>query len=180
MCIYITYIYTYTCIIYNTCTCGSLGYRFLNKTDWGGFCAFYTLTWECFVNFLISISSSTAGLLKFILKICCEGWKLRTMTAGVPDIKRVLGFHKHLKLELTKITTVACLLEKAMAPHSSTLAWRIPWTEEPGRLHSPRGRDESDTTERPHFYFSLACTGKGNGNPLQRSCLENPRDGGAW
>ena len=42
------------------------------------------------------------------------------------------------------------------------------------------GRKESDTTERLHFHFSLACIGEGNGNPLQRSFLENPRDGGAW
>ena len=45
---------------------------------------------------------------------------------------------------------------------------------------SPRGREESDTTERLHFHFSLSCTGEGNGNPLQCSCLENPRAGGAW
>ena len=37
-----------------------------------------------------------------------------------------------------------------------------------------------DTSERLHFHFSLSCTGEGNGNPLQCSCLENPRDGGAW
>ena len=43
-----------------------------------------------------------------------------------------------------------------------------------------RGRTESDTTERLHFHFSLSCTGEGNGNPLQCSCLENPRDGEAW
>ena len=66
-----------------------------------------------------------------------------------------------------------------MAPHSSTLAWKIPWTEEPGRLQS-MGSLESDTTERFHFDFSLSCIGEGNGNPLQCSCLENPRDGGAW
>ena len=42
------------------------------------------------------------------------------------------------------------------------------------------GRYESDTTERLPFHFSLSCTGEGNGNPLQCSCLENPRDGGAW
>ena len=42
------------------------------------------------------------------------------------------------------------------------------------------GRTESDTTERLHFHFSLSCVGEGNGNPLQCSCLENPRDGGAW
>ena len=46
--------------------------------------------------------------------------------------------------------------------------------------YSPWGRKESDTTERLHFHFSLSCIGEGHGNPLQRSCLENPRDGGAW
>ena len=66
-----------------------------------------------------------------------------------------------------------------MATHSSTLAWKIPWTEEHGRLQS-MGREESDMTEGLHFHFSLSCTGEGNGNPLQCSCLENPRDGGAW
>ena len=45
---------------------------------------------------------------------------------------------------------------------------------------SPWGRKESDTTERLHFHFSLSCIGEGNGNPLQCSCLENPRDCGAW
>ena len=44
--------------------------------------------------------------------------------------------------------------EKAMAPYSSTLAWKIPWMEEPGRLYSPWGRKESDRTERLHFHFS--------------------------
>ena len=66
-----------------------------------------------------------------------------------------------------------------MAPHSSTLAWKIPWTEEPVGC-SPWGREESDTTEQLPFQFSLSCTGEGNGNPLQCSCLETPRDGGAW
>ena len=45
---------------------------------------------------------------------------------------------------------------------------------------SPWGLEESDTTEQLHFYFSLSCIGEGNDNPLQCSCLENPRDGGAW
>ena len=63
-----------------------------------------------------------------------------------------------------------------MASHSSTLAWKIPWMEEPGGLHSMG----SVTTEQLHFHFSLSCNGEGNGNPLQRSCLENPRDGRAW
>ena len=70
-------------------------------------------------------------------------------------------------------------LEKEMATHSVLL---------PGKSHgwrslvgcSPWGCQESDTTERLHFHFSLSWTGEGNGNPLQCSCLENSRDGGAW
>ena len=62
-----------------------------------------------------------------------------------------------------------------MAPHSSTLAWKIPWVEEPGGLQS-MGSLELDTTERLHSHFSLSCSGDGNGNPLQCSCLENARD----
>ena len=46
--------------------------------------------------------------------------------------------------------------------------------------HSPWGREESDTTKWLHFHFSLSCIGGGNGTPLQCSCLENPRDEGAW
>ena len=45
---------------------------------------------------------------------------------------------------------------------------------------SPWGCEGLDKTERLHFHFSLSCIGEGNGNPLQCSCLENPRDGGAW
>ena len=66
-----------------------------------------------------------------------------------------------------------------MALHSSTIAWKIPWMEEPGSLQS-MGCEESDMTERLHFDFSLSCVGEGNGNPLQYSCFDNPRDGGAW
>ena len=70
--------------------------------------------------------------------------------------------------------------EKEMATHTSTLAWKIPWMEEPGRLHSPWGCEESDTTERLHFHYSLSCIREGNGNTLEYSSLENPRDRGAW
>ena len=62
-----------------------------------------------------------------------------------------------------------------MAPHSSTLAWKIPWMEEPSRLQSM-----GLLRVRHDFHFSLSCIGEGNGNPLQCSCLENPTDGGAW
>ena len=77
------------------------------------------------------------------------------------------------------IITIIEVLEKAMAPHSSTLAWKTHgWRSLVGC--SPWGHEESDTTERLHFHFSLSCIGEGNGNPLQCSCLENPRDGRAW
>ena len=69
--------------------------------------------------------------------------------------------------------------EKAMASHSRTLAWRIPWMEEPGTLQS-MGLLRVDATERLHFHFSISHNGEGNGNPFQCSCLDNPRDGRAW
>ena len=66
-----------------------------------------------------------------------------------------------------------------MAPHSSTLAWKIPWTEEPGRLQS-MGLQRAGHDWATSLSLFLSCTGEGNGNPLQCSCLENPRDSGAW
>ena len=74
--------------------------------------------------------------------------------------------------------------------HFILVSWR--WQPSPvllpGKFHghrslvgcSPWGRKESDTTEWLHFHFSLSCIGEGNSDPLQCSCLENPRDGGAW
>ena len=81
-----------------------------------------------------------------------------------------------LSVSTTKIILCTNDLEKAMAVLL------------PGKSHgwrslvgcSPWGRYESDATERLHFHFSLSRNGEGNGNPLQCSCLENPRDGGAW
>ena len=67
-------------------------------------------------------------------------------------------------------------MEKDMATHSSILAWRIPWTEEPGGLLSIG----SQSWTRLKRLSMHACIGEGNGNPLHYSCLENPRDGGAW
>ena len=77
-------------------------------------------------------------------------------------------------------------------PSSRDFCWRRQWHPTPvllpGKSHgrrnlegcSPWGRWGSDTTERLHFHFSLSCIGEGNGNLLQCSHLENPRDGGAW
>ena len=75
---------------------------------------------------------------------------------------------------------------------SQCLRWRRWWHPTPvllpGKSHgqrslvgcSPCGHQESNTTEWLHFHFTLSCIGEGNGHPLQCSCLENPRDGGAW
>ena len=76
-------------------------------------------------------------------------------------------------------TSVLCWIRRQWQPTPVLL---------PGKSHgqrslvgcSPWGHWESDTTEWLHFHFSLSCIGEGNGNPLQCSCLENPRDGGAW
>ena len=80
----------------------------------------------------------------------------------------------------------------ATSLHLYTSFWRRQWPPTPvllpGKSHgqrslvgcSPWGRKVLDTTERLHFHFSLSCIGEGNGNPLQCSCLENPRDRGAW
>ena len=65
-------------------------------------------------------------------------------------------------------------MEKAMAPYSSTLAWKIPWME--AAVHGVA--KELDMTERLYFHFSLSSIGR-DVNPLQCSCLENPRDGEA-
>ena len=64
-----------------------------------------------------------------------------------------------------------------MALHSSTLAWKIPWTEEPGGLQSMRSLSVGHDWVTS---LSLSYIGEGNSNPFQYSCLENPRDRGAW
>ena len=63
-----------------------------------------------------------------------------------------------------------------MATHSSILAWRIPWSEEPNGVLSIRSHSQT----RLKRLSMHACIGEGNGNTLQCSCLENPMDGGAW
>ena len=77
---------------------------------------------------------------------------------------------------IKKIKLIDAMLEKEMATHSSILAWRIPWTEEPGGLLSMRSHSQI----RQKQLSMHACIGEGNGNPLQYSCLENPKDRGAW
>ena len=87
-------------------------------------------------------------------------------------------FQFSLPVALVLSCSVVSDSEKAMAPHSSTLAGKSHGQRSPVGC-SPWGRSESDRTERLHFHFSPSCIGEGNGNPLQYSCLENPRDRGA-
>ena len=100
--------------------------------------------------------------------------------------KVLLVFH-HWELCLLRVCHIWPLL-----CWGSFCLWRGQWHPTPvllpGKSHgrrslegcSPWGCWGSDTTEQLHFHFSLSCIGEGNGNPLQCSCLENPRDGGAW
>ena len=97
------------------------------------------------------------------------------------------GKPKHMRPESTNQAHIHSFTYLSMVTF-----WRRQWHPTPvplpGKSHgrrslvgrSPWGCEESDTTEWLHFRFSLSCTGEGNGNPLQCSCLENPRDGGAW
>ena len=104
----------------------------------------------------------------------------RKVVANLDNILKSRDITLPTKVHLVKamvFTVVMYGSEKAMAPHSSTFAWKIPWTEEPGRLQF-MGSLELDTTKRLHFHFSLSCIGEGNGNPLHCSCLENPREPG--
>ena len=116
---------------------------------------------------------------------CCSLIKFKYPFSTFLNIPlKFLIFHStipcksHCMIKLTSFYSLK--MEKALATHSSTLAWKLLWMEEPGRLQSMMGSLRVDTTERLHFHFSLSCIGEGNGNPLQCSCLENPRDGGAW
>ena len=106
------------------------------------------------------------------------------MLSRVPSFA-VASIYK-LRNEISKSTPFLKSLIKRRFP------WRSQWHPTPvllpGKSHGQRrlvgcrpwGRYKSDLTERLHFHFSLSCIGEGNGNPLQCSCLENPRDGGAW
>ena len=103
----------------------------------------------------------------------------------------ILSHFSHARLCVTLWTVahqVPLSLEFSRQEYWSTLPWQPTPVLLPGKSHgrrslvgcSPWGRKESDTTERLHFHFPLSHIREGNGNPLQCSCLENPRDGGTW
>ena len=84
----------------------------------------------------------------------CGSW----WWTGRPGVLRFMGLQGVRHDWATELNWTECyILEKEMATHSSTLAWRIPWTEEPGIGYSPRGCKESDTTERLPIPFHFQC-----------------------
>ena len=100
------------------------------------------------------------------------------------------GLFQYIQEDLVKLVNSA--ISSPLFLQRWTYSWRRQWHPTPvllpGKSHgwrslvgcSPWGRQESDTTERLPFHFSLSCIGEGNDNPLQCSSLENPRDEGAW
>ena len=111
-----------------------------------------------------------------------------------PSKVKVIPTRLLIWLNSSRWTCTCCdwVWSQSQNKHFPISFWRRQWHPTPvllpGKSHgwrslvgcSPWGRYESDTTDRLHFHFSLSCIGEGNGNPLQCSCLENPRDGGAW
>ena len=99
-----------------------------------------------------------------------------------------LLIHSPYSLGMNKTPQVNNSISTSLVVSEQRRRWHPTPVLLPGKSHgrrslvgcSPWDRMESDTTEWLHFHFSLSCIGEGNGNPLQHSCLENPRDGGAW
>ena len=111
--------------------------------------------------------------------VISQGWCHLQSDKYILNKSWTCPFLRHHCIWKSFIFFLTWILEKAMAPHSSTLAWKIPWMKEPGRLQSMGSRRVGHDWAT-YFHFSLSCIGEGNGNQLQCSCLENPRDGGAW
>ena len=115
------------------------------------------------------------------LNLCCNETKNRgTYTRVTVSSNFLLIFCEEVTLPFSVL--------QASRYQSRRRQWQPAPVLLPGKSHgrrslvgcSPWGHQESETNEQFHFHFSLSCTGDGNGNPLQYSCLENPRDGGAW
>ena len=111
------------------------------------------------------------------------------------QLKRLSSSSSSTFLTKIRISITLYLIKKFVRldyTDNSNISQRRQWYPTPvllpGKSHGRRslvgcslwGREEWDTTERLHFPFSLSCIGEGNGNPLQYSCLENPRDRGAY
>ena len=124
---------------------------------------------------------------------CNKGEKKRNMLPPfpkfklVPTGKEISGFRAVFVNDFWSILRAPCFPVNCfpLVNDNRRRQWHPTPVLLPGKSHGQRSlvgcsREESDTTELLYFHFSLSCTGEGNGNPLQCSCLENPRDGGAW
>ena len=100
----------------------------------------------------------------------------------------MMRMHFNIQSTLWKSQRISLEAMRGLAKETWRRQWHPTPVLLPGKSHgrrslegcSPWGRWGSGTTEQLHFHFSLSCIGEGNGNPLQCSCLENPRDGRAW
>ena len=133
------------------------------------------IRWPKYWSFSISISPSNeySGLISIRID-----WFDLLAVQGT--LKSLLQHHNSKASVLQQSAFFMVQLSLSYMTTGETLAF----TKSQGRRSlvgcSPLGRKESDKTKRFHFHFSLSCIGEGNGNPLQCSCLENPRDGEAW
>ena len=116
--------------------------------------------------------------------------RLVTWHSFVLDTSWLIGVWNERTFSTSSFTFIHELLFRIIlySANNQRRQWQLTPVLLPGKSHgwrslvgcSPWVRCESDMTEQLCFHFSLSCIGEGNGNPLQRSCLENPRDGGAW
>ena len=139
---------------------------------------FLTITLNCLKTLLLwkLVLHFVKGLWMSIFHECILTWKLNNIHTS-----------KTKKTTLYIWTSAFTYIQQITGHWSGNQRrqWHPTPVPLPGKSHEwrslpPWGREKSDTTEWLHFHFSLSCTGEGNGNPLQCSCLENPRDGGAW
>ena len=112
--------------------------------------------------------------------------ELKSLLMKVKEESEKVGLK--LNIQKTKIMASGSIISWEIDGETQRRQWQPTQALLPGKSHgqrslvgcSPWGHEESDTTERLHFHFSLSCIGEGNGNTLQCSCLDNSRDGGAW
>ena len=125
------------------------------------------------------------SILTYFVYIFIHIWKIESL--GIFTSKLIVQSLSCVRLPATP-WTIACQASLSFTITKLTKCRHPTPVLLPGKSHgrrslvgcSPWGCEESDMTERLHFHFPLSCIGEGNGNPLQCSCLENPRDGGAW
>ena len=145
------------------------------------------IPWASYVSLWPSVIYSWFSLVFFLLQVL----KIKAVPGNFIPATMIMIIYffyiiyfliRFLKKLIVLLVTYLWLVsfgwpEKTIATCSSTLAWKIPWAEEPGWLQSMGSLRVGHTWATS---LSLSCIGEGNGNPLQCSCLENPRYRGAW